>query len=187
MTEFIPLIVDISSIMFSVTALYFTWRIYSRENTINNENFIYQKKFDSHNKLFVFAVEYLNKAEDIFILLKSLAKKETEYAKNELDNTFDSFDLLEERLELELFKHSLILPEKVLDEYLSLINDKSPWSDITNVQNWNDLIKHCYDKLDNIHEATTKDLHIHELSRKMVSRMGKSKNTRNKPSVNDLK
>jgi len=187
MREVIPSIVDISSIMFSVIALYFTWRVYRRENTINHENFVYQKKFDSHNKLFTIAVEYLNTAEDIFALLKSLTKKETEYAKNEFDKAIDRFDLLEERLELELFSHSLILPEKILDEYFLLINNKSPWIDVTNVQNWNDLIKDCYDKLDNIHEAITKDLHIQELINKMVSRMGKSINIRNKFIVNETK
>jgi hypothetical protein len=102
----LQIVVQILSAAISSFLLFTTWKIYKRENTINNENFLFQKKYESHKLLFELAVEYLDLAEDAQSKLTVLQKSNSESLKNDFNATVDKFDALEDKLQLELYKHN---------------------------------------------------------------------------------
>lgn len=162
-------------IILSIIALFFTWRMFKRENTLNNENFMYQKKFDSHNKLFTYGVEYMKSVELVAGWLNQIKKENSKYAKDEHQKALTSFVKIENGLEEELLKHSLILPENILSEYHNFLYGPSPWHDLDDLENWNAMIDYYYKKLETIHQMVSEDLHIKKLNSNLIYRFGKSK------------
>ncbi|HLP11154.1 MAG TPA: hypothetical protein VK177_04420 [Flavobacteriales bacterium] len=175
MKEYIPIIADVSSIVLSVTALFFTYRVFKRENTINNENFIYQKKFDSHNALFVYCIEYMDSAEQVGGWLKQIQKEDTPFSRNEHKKYLEMFVKIENGLEIELLKHTLIIPEHILKQYHEFLYGPSPWNDLDNIEKWDLMTDHFYTKLEHIHQLVSEDLHIQKLNTNMISRFGTSR------------
>lgn len=134
--EYLSFISTVLGITFGAIAIFFTWRVYKRENTINNENYIYQKKFDAYERLFSQAVEYLDKAENVLVQLEQLSKSNDDYNNDEYDKAEENFETAEEILELEFQKLVFVLPEGIANILEDLIYKKKSWKAIENAGTW---------------------------------------------------
>lgn len=176
--DYINLISVTPGILFAGIALFFTWRVYKRENTINNENFVYQKKYDAYEKLFSLGVEYVTAAENVRAWLKIMQKKKTEFNEEEFEKSEERFEAIEDSLELEFMRTTMVLPENVLDAFSDLIYIMEPWNDSENLETWKKNIDFYYKQLDKIHILITKDLHLKVLNDGIFGRLNKEKKKR---------
>ena len=167
-----------SGIFFTCFALFVSWKTHKRENTIINENFVYQKKYEACEKMFSLGVEYLTAAENVRACLSSMLKKKTEYIEHELDKRQEEFEKIEEEFELEFMKVIMILPENVINAFSDLIYKMNPWESIEDLEAWKKNINFYYKQLDEIHILVMKDLHLKELNDGIFARLNKEKKNR---------
>ena len=175
--EYITIITSVVGIIISTLVLFVSLKIYKRENTINNENFIYQKKYDTCEKLFSYAVRYITAAENIQVML-SRPNRELSVDEEELDKREDIFTGIEEEFEVEYFKAIMILPENVMNAFEDLIYKADAWADIESYQAWEKNIKFYYTQLDKIDKLIKRDLHLKELNQGIYTRLGKGTKSR---------
>lgn len=167
------IILAIPGIVFAATAVYLTWRVYKRENTLNNENYIYQKKYEVYENLFSLAVEYLTAAEDVRISLKMYKKNNPVIDKKEFNEKTEIFEKIEERLELAILKAAMLVSGKVLNGLSDFLFKAEPWNEPENIQAWDKNINFYYYQIEQIQILISKDLHLKELSDGIFNRLNK--------------
>lgn len=173
--DYISLISITSGVVLTAVALLYTRQSHKRENTINNENFIYQKKYDTCEKLFSLGVEYINAAENVREWLKIMQKKKTEFNEEEFDKKEEEFDKIEEQFEIEFMKAAIILPEKIMDAFGDLVYTMNTWEETENLEAWKKNIDVYYKQLDKVHSLVVKDLHLKVLNDGISVRINKDK------------
>jgi hypothetical protein len=172
--DYLGALSETASAAFSCVALYFTWRVYRRENTLNNEDFIYQKKHETYEKLFSSSLELVNAAENALACLRVYKSKNTEFSEEEYFDAIDKYGDLEEQAGIDFMKNSIVIPRSIIDEFVSLL-DRSIWKDQEDEKKWDELINYYTDKLDKIRLKVKKDLHMATLNNGLFRRLNNGK------------
>lgn len=167
-------ITDLSSAILATAAFYISYKTFNQQKTFDNENHLYEYKFNSYLEVLKKMVTYLmfieNKVFDSYDKFKN-----KEITKDELLDSADEIDDAADKLQDELAPLVAFFPIEIIEEIdkvISIIYDNTIGEETNEelYQKTQEVLNQIADSMDKVEKLMIKDLGIENIHKRLARR-----------------